>query len=33
MKIQIVKKGDSKVKTMSVCPYLVDVPPEAAKDK
>lgn len=33
MKIQIVKKGDSKVKTMSVCPYLVDVPPEASKNK
>jgi hypothetical protein len=33
MKIQIVKKGDSKVKTMSVCPFLVDVPPEASKNK
>ncbi len=32
MKIQIVKKGDSKVKTMSICPFLVDVPPEAAKN-
>ncbi len=31
MKIQIVKKGNSKVKTMSICPFLVDVPPEAGK--
>ena len=31
MKIQVIKKGSSKVKTMSVCPYVVDVPPEAAK--
>ena len=31
MKVQIVKKGNSKVKTMNVCPYVVDVPPEAAK--
>jgi hypothetical protein len=31
MKIQIVKKGNSKAKTMSVCPFLVDVPPEASK--
>jgi hypothetical protein len=27
MKITIVKKSDSKVKTMSVCPWLVDEPP------
>lgn len=32
MKIQIVKKGNSKVKTMSICPFMVDVPPEAAKN-
>lgn len=31
MKVQIVKKGNTKVKTMSVCPYVVDVPPESAK--
>jgi hypothetical protein len=30
MKIQVIKKGNSKVKTMSTCPYVVDVPPEAA---
>jgi hypothetical protein len=32
MKIQVVKKGSSKVKTMSMCPYVVDVPPERAKE-
>lgn len=31
MKIQVVKKADSKVKTMSTCPYVVDVPPETKK--
>jgi hypothetical protein len=31
MKIQVVKKATSKVKTMSVCPYVVDVPPESGK--
>lgn len=31
MKIKIIKKGNTKVKTMSICPYVVDVPPEAAK--
>jgi hypothetical protein len=31
MKIQIVKKGNSKTKTMSICPFMVDVPPEAGK--
>jgi hypothetical protein len=31
MKIQVIKKGNSKVKTMSVCPFVVDVPPESAK--
>ena len=29
MKIQVIKKGTSKVKTMSVCPFVVDVPPES----
>ena len=27
MKIQVVKKGTSKVKTMSICPWMVDEPP------
>ena len=31
MKIQVVKKGNSKAKTMSICPFMVDVPPEAGK--
>jgi hypothetical protein len=31
MKIQVIKKGNSKVKTMSTCPFVVDVPPEAGK--
>jgi hypothetical protein len=31
MKIQILKKGDSKVKPMGTCPFLVEVPPEASK--
>ena len=31
MKIQVIKKGNSKVKTMSICPYVVDVPPESEK--
>ena len=31
MKIQVVKKGNSKVKTMSACPFVVDIPPEAVK--
>ena len=31
MKIQVIKKGNSKVKTMSSCPFVVDVPPEAEK--
>jgi len=31
MKIQVIKKASSKIKTMSVCPYVVDVPPEASK--
>jgi hypothetical protein len=31
MKIQIVKKGNSKVKVMGICPFLVEVPPEATK--
>ena len=31
MKIQIVNKGKTNVKPMAMCPYLVDIPPEAAK--
>jgi hypothetical protein len=31
MKIQVIKKGNSKTKTMEVCPWLVEVPPEANK--
>ena len=31
MKIQILKKGNSKVKTMAHCPFMVDIPPEATK--
>ena len=31
MKIQVIKKGTKKVKTMSDCPYVVDVPPDAGQ--
>jgi hypothetical protein len=31
MKIQVIKKGNAKVKTMSSCPFVVDCPPEAEK--
>jgi hypothetical protein len=31
MKIQIVKKGSTKVKSSDPCPWLLEVPPEAAK--
>jgi hypothetical protein len=31
MKIQILKKGNVKVKPMSLCPYYVEIPPEANK--
>lgn len=27
MKVTVIKKSDSKVKTMSACPWLVDNPP------
>ena len=30
MKIHVLKKG-SKVRTSDPCPYLIEVPPEAAK--
>ena len=29
MKITVVKKADSKVKTMSICPWVMDQPPVA----
>jgi len=28
MKITVIKKSDPKVKTMSVCPFIMDNPPE-----
>ena len=31
MKIQVIKKGTSKVKTMAACPFFVDEPPLATK--
>ena len=31
MKITVVKKSSTKVKTMSVCPWMVEVPPEPTK--
>jgi hypothetical protein len=31
MKIQILKKASSKAKSSDPCPYLIEVPPEAAK--
>jgi hypothetical protein len=31
MKIQVIKKGNTGQKVMSICPYVVDVPPEAGK--
>jgi hypothetical protein len=31
MKITVVKKSTSKVKTMSVCPWMVEAPPDATK--
>jgi len=33
MKITVVKKSSTKVKTMSVCPWMVETPPEMDKDK
>ena len=32
MKIQVIKKANSKVQTRSACPYVIDVPPETKKD-
>jgi hypothetical protein len=31
MKIQVVKKGNGKVKVMEMCPWLVECPPEPRK--
>ncbi len=31
MKITVVKKSNGKVKTMSVCPWVIDEPPTAQK--
>ena len=31
MKIQVIKKGSNKVKFSELCPWLVEVPPEATK--
>jgi hypothetical protein len=31
MKITVVKKSSTKVKTMSVCPWMVEAPPEPTK--
>ena len=33
MKIQVVKKGNTKVKAMGQCPMFVDIPPEAGKQQ
>ena len=32
MKITVIKKTSGKVKTMSVCPWLLDEPPVGAKN-
>jgi hypothetical protein len=31
MKITVVKKSSTKVKTMSVCPWMVETPPEPSR--
>jgi hypothetical protein len=31
MKIQVIKRGSSKAKSSDPCPFLIEVPPEAAK--
>jgi len=31
MKIQILKKGNTKAKNSDPCPFMIEVPPEAAK--
>jgi len=31
MKIQVIKRGSSKAKNSDPCPFLIEVPPEAAK--
>jgi len=32
MKIQVLKKASRRVKVSDPCPFLVEVPPEAAKE-
>jgi hypothetical protein len=31
MKVTVIKKGNGKVKTMSVCPWILDEPPAVEK--
>ena len=31
MKITVIKKSSGKVKTMSVCPWIIDEPPSVSK--
>jgi hypothetical protein len=31
MKIHVLKQGSSKAKSSDPCPYLIEVPPEAAR--
>lgn len=31
MRIMVIKKGNGNVKTMSVCPWVIDEPPTAQK--
>jgi hypothetical protein len=31
MKITVIKKSNGKVKTMSICPWILDEPPAATK--
>jgi hypothetical protein len=31
MKITVIKKSNGKVKTMSICPWMLDEPPTAIK--
>lgn len=32
MKITVIKKSSGKVKTMAICPWILDEPPVAAKN-
>ena len=31
MKIQVLKKGNTKAKSSDPCPFMIEMPPEAAK--